>query len=64
MTVEELYDSCGNWLPNTVVSVRSKSTGTIETFTYYRKVIELYGDKLVANFGLFPRENIFAINLR
>ena len=64
MTVEELYDSCGNWLPNTVVSVRSKSTGTIETFTYYRKVIELYGDKLVANFGLFPRENIFVINLR
>lgn len=62
MTVEELYDLCGNWLPNTVVSVRSKSTGTIETFTYYRKVIELYGDKLVANFCWFP--NVFAINLR
>lgn len=64
MAVEELYDSCSNWLPDTVVSVRYKSTGTIETFTYYRKVIELYGDKLVANFCWFPQENIFAINLR
>lgn len=62
MTVEELYVLCGNWLPNTIVSVGSKSTGTIETFTNYRKVIELYGDKLVANFCLFP--NVFAINLR
>ena len=55
MTVEELYDLCGNWLPNTVVSVCSKSTGTIETFTYYRKVLELYGNKLVANFLLVSK---------
>ena len=61
MTVEELYYSCGNWLSTTPVSVCSKSTGTIETFTYYRKVLELYGDKLVANFGWFP--DVFAINL-
>jgi hypothetical protein len=62
MTVEELYDFCGNWLPNTAVSVCSKSTGMIETFTYYRKVLELYGDKSVANFCWFP--GVFAINLR
>lgn len=62
MTVEELYDFCGNWLPNTAVSVCSKSTGMIETFTYYRKVLELYGYKSVANFCWFP--DVFAINLR
>lgn len=62
MTVEELYYFCGNWLPNTAVSVCSKSTGIIETFTYYRKVLELYGDKSVANFCWFP--DVFAINLR
>lgn len=62
MTVEELYDSCGNWLPRTAVSVCSKSTGMIETFTYYRKVLELYGDKSVANFCWFT--DVFAINLR
>lgn len=33
MTVEELYDSCGNWLPRTAVSVCSKSAGTNEVFT-------------------------------
>lgn len=64
MTVEELYYLCGNWVPNTTVSVFRKSTSTIETFTYYREVIKLYGDKLVDNFVWFPRENIFAINLR
>lgn len=64
MTVEELYDSCGNWLPRTAVSVCSKYAGTIEGFTYYRKVLDLYGDKLVDNFCWFPCEKIFAINLR
>lgn len=64
MTVEELYDSCGNWLPKTAVSVCSKSAGTNEVFTYYRKVLDLYGDKLVDNFCWFPYEDIFAINLR
>lgn len=64
MTVEELYDSCGNWLPNTVVSVFRVNPSAIETFTYYREVIKLYGDKLVDNFCWFPRENLFVINLR
>lgn len=50
MTVEELYDLCGNWLPRTAVSVCSKSAGTNEVFTYYRKVLDLYGEKLVDNF--------------
>ncbi len=63
MTVEELYDLCGNWLPTTTVSVFRQSTGAIEVFTYYREVIKLYGDKLVVNFRWFPQENIFAINL-
>lgn len=64
MTVKELYDSCGNWLPCTSVSVCSKSAGTIEGFTYYSKVLDLHGDKLVDNFCWFQREKIFAINLR
>lgn len=64
MTVEELYDLCGNWLPTTTVSVFCKSTGAVEVFTYYREVIKLYGGKLVDNFRCFSQENIFAINLR
>lgn len=59
MTVEKLYNSCGNWLPRTAVLVWSKSTGTIEEFTYYRKVLDLYGDKLVDNFCWFPCEKIY-----
>lgn len=64
MSVEELYDLCGNWLPNTTVSVFSRSTRAVTTFTYYREVIKSHGDKLVDNFCWFPREGIFAINVR
>ena len=64
MTVEELYLLCSNWLPNTRVSVGSEYGRTVEVFTNYRKVIALYGDKLVANFCYFSSEDIFAINLR
>lgn len=64
MTVEELYYLCGNWLSNTLVSVYSKSTRTNTSFTYYQEVIKAHGDKLVDNFGWFPREGIFAINIR
>lgn len=64
MTVEELYDLCGNWLPNILVSVYSKSTRTNTSFTYYQEVIKAYGDKLVDNFCWFPREGVFAINIR
>lgn len=38
MSVKELYILCGNWLPNAHVSVFSKSTRTIKTFTYKDKV--------------------------
>ena len=41
---------CGNWLSNTTVSVYSKSDSTIREFTYYKDVIDSYGDKLVENF--------------
>ena len=64
MSVKELYMLCGNWLSNTTVSVYSKSTKTITEFTYYKNVIDLYGDKLVDNFCYFPIEGLFAINVR
>lgn len=64
MSVEELYDLCGNWLPSTKVSVFCKSIRTITTFTNYRDVIDSYGDKFVENFCWFPREELFAINVR
>ena len=64
MTVKELYELCSNWLPNTMVSVGFSSFRDVEVFTHYSKVIELYGDRLVANFCWFSRENVFVINLR
>lgn len=64
MPVKELYILCGNWLPNTHVSVFSKSTRTITEFTYYQDAIDSHGDKLVDNFCWFPKEELFAINVR
>lgn len=64
MTVKELYELCSNWLPNTMVSIGISPFRGVEVFTYYSKVIELYGDRLVGNFCWFPREKVFAINLR
>ena len=64
MYVKELYMLCGNWVSNTTVSVYSKSTRTIKEFTYYKDVIDSYGDVLVDNFCYFPIEGLFAINVR
>lgn len=63
MTVTNLWNACGNWMPFTKVSVYIISTGYGETYNHFEDVLRHWSDRTVASFIYEATTDTMAINI-